>query len=84
MFSSTTMELSTSMPMASAMPPRVSTLSVRPEKYMKMRAHSTENGMEKATTSVGRTDLRNSASTTTASSAPMSSDCRMLPMYSSM
>ena len=72
------------MPMANAMPPSVRTLTVRPEKYMKMSAHSTENGMENATTSVGFTDLRNRARTTTARPAPITSDWRMLLMNSSM
>ena len=70
MFSMTTMELSTSMPMASERAPSVMMLMSRPQKYMMTSAKSTENGMEKATTSVGLMLRRKTASTTTASNAP--------------
>ena len=77
MFSRTMMELSTSIPIAKAMPPSDMTLMLMPEKYMSTNANRTENGMENATMSVGFQSLRNSANTTIASKAPISSDWRI-------
>ena len=59
------------------MPPSDMMLSEMPEKYMRSNATSTENGMENATMSVGFQSRRKSASTTIASSAPKSSDCKI-------
>ena len=80
MFSSTITELSTSMPMASEMPPRDMMFTDTPEKYMTSRASSTENGMDTAISTVGFQSRRNSASTTTASRAPSSSERTMEEM----
>ena len=72
------------MPIAMEMPPSDMMFSVMPEKYMTTSAHSTENGMLNAMISVGRQSRRKMISTTTASSAPNTSDCRMELMYSAM
>ena len=77
-FSSTTMELSTSMPIPRARPERVIMFRLSPVKYISTRAKSTLRGMLIATTSVGFTSRRKSARITTASSAPRDMLCRML------
>ena len=84
MFSSTTTELSTSMPMASDRPPSDMMFTDTPVKYMSSSASSTENGMETATSTVGFQSRRNSASTTTASRPPRSSEFTMEEMNMSM
>ena len=70
MFSTTTMELSTSMPTPRARPERLIMLRVTPEKYISTTANIRLMGMLKATTRVGRRSLRKRASTSTASTAP--------------
>ncbi len=45
MFSRTTIELSTSMPMPSASPPKVMMLSVNPPKYIRPKVAMTETGI---------------------------------------
>ena len=84
MFSSTTTELSTSMPIPKDRPPSDMTFREMPAKYMTSSASSTENGIDTATSTVGFQSRRNSASTTTASSAPKSSDCSSDEMNRSM
>ena len=70
MFSMTTMELSTSIPIPSANPDSDIIFKEIPEKYINTRAVSTDNGMLTATTMVGFTSFKNSARTTIASAAP--------------
>ena len=72
MFSITTMPLSTSMPMAMVMAPRVMMLRSSPVKYITTSEKSTLKGMAKATMTVGLGSRRKSASTTMASAAPSS------------
>ena len=84
MFSSTTMLLSTSMPMPRARPLRVIMFSDRSVKYINTSAKRTESGMLTATMRVGRTSLRKNASTRTASRAPRSMLLSMLLMMRSM
>ena len=70
MFSMTTTELSTSIPMPRARPDKLRIFSVMPEKYMRTMAKSTLRGMLMATTSVGRTSFKKMASTRMARTAP--------------
>ncbi len=70
-FSITTMELSTSMPTAKAMPERLTTLRFRPRAFMKMKVPITLIGMAVATTTVERTLLRNISSIAMAMKPPM-------------
>ena len=58
MFSMTTMELSTSMPMPSASPDREMMFNVTPLKYMQTMAVTRLIGMENATTRVGLMSFR--------------------------
>ena len=80
MFSITTMPLSTSMPMAMVMAPRVMMLRSRPVKYITTSEKSTLKGMAKATMTVGLGSRRKSANTMTASSAPSSRVLSMVQM----
>ena len=80
MFSITTMPLSTSMPMAMVMAPRVMMLRSRPVKYITTSEKSTLKGMAKATMTVGLGSRRKSASTMTANSAPSSRVLSMVQM----
>ncbi len=70
MFSSTTMALSTSMPMPSASPPRVIRFRVNPPKYISAKVATTEMGMAVAMMAVLRMLRRKKSSTTTASRPP--------------
>ena len=70
-FSITTMELSTSMPMPSERPDRVIMFRVRPAKYIRTIANNTDRGILMPTTTVGRKSRRNSARMMMASRAPM-------------
>ena len=80
MFSITTMELSTSIPMPSASPDREMIFSVTPLKYIHTMAVTRLTGMEKATTSVGRRSFKNSSRMAMARTAPN----RMLLMMESI
>ena len=82
MFSMTTMELSTSMPMPKARPERVIMFRLRLLKYSSTRANSTLRGILTPTMRVGRRSFRNRASTNTASSAPNTMLCTMESMMS--
>ena len=68
----TTMELSTSMPTPSARPDSEMMFSVTPVKYISTTANVRLMGMLMATTNVGRTSFKNSASTRMASTPPPS------------
>ena len=70
MFSMTTMELSTSMPMARESPLSEMMFSVMLEKYMHTSAATTLSGMAQAMMMVGLRLARKMASTTTARIAP--------------
>ena len=70
MFSSTTMALSTSSPIASAMPPSDMMFSDRPANCIGRKVTITEIGIATAMISVGRNSRRNRYSTSTASRAP--------------
>ena len=67
----TTIELSTSIPIASDSPDNDIILIERPEKYIITIAVSTLNGILNATTSVGRISVKKTASIKIASSAPI-------------
>ena len=71
MFSITTMELSTSMPMPRERPDRVIMFRVSPAKYMRTMANRTDRGILMPTTMVGRKSRRNRARIMMASRAPM-------------
>jgi hypothetical protein len=66
MFSSTTIELSTSMPTPRARPPSDTRFSVKPPKYTSMKVATMEIGMAAAMTTVLRMLRRNTSSTRTA------------------
>ena len=72
------------MPTASDRPPRDMMFADTPVKYRSSSASSTENGMETATSTVGFQSRRKSASTTTASRPPRSSEFKMDEMNVSM
>ena len=69
-FSITTMELSTSIPIPKASPEREITLSVTPLKYMHTIAVTRLIGMEHAITAVGRRSFRNKIKIKIAKTAP--------------
>ena len=71
MFSMTTIELSTSIPIPNDRPDRVIILSDRFEKYMRTIAKRTDSGILIPTSSVGLTSLRKRARIMTARIAPM-------------
>ena len=71
MLSSTTTALSTSMPTASAMPPRDMMLSERSKAYISTNVPSTETGMAMPEISVVRASRRNAYSTRIASRPPI-------------
>ena len=72
MFSMTTIELSTSMPMPIARPDIEMTFIVTPEKYIRTSANRTETGIEMPTIRVGRRSRRNRKRIKIASAAPIS------------
>ena len=82
MFSMTTIELSTSIPMPSANPDNEIMFKEILEKYINTTAKITLSGMEHAITSVGRMSFKNRISTMTDSSAPTiifsNTDCTMI------
>ena len=69
-FSSTTMALSTSIPMPRANPPRLMRFKVKPPKYMRVKVAITEIGIAVATTIVLRIFLRKRSRTRMASTPP--------------
>ncbi len=70
MFSMTTIESSTTRPIAIVIAPSVSTLSEYPLASMPMKVISTEIGIEMAATSVERIENRNRKMTITAKKRP--------------
>lgn len=78
MFSTTTTELSTSIPTATARPESEIILIVTPEKYMSTMAKTRLSGIETSVMIVGRQSRRNKNSTSTENSAPHSSDERIV------
>ncbi len=70
MFSMTTIELSTSMPMPRASPDSEMMFRVTPLKYMHTMAVTRLTGMENATTMVGLKSFRNTIRINIASTAP--------------
>ena len=70
MFSMTTIELSTSMPMPRASPDSEMMFRVTPLKYMHTMAVTRLTGMENATTMVGLKSFRNTIRINMASTAP--------------
>ena len=75
MFSTTTTELSTSIPTATARPESEIILIVTPEKYMSTMAKTRLSGIETSVMIVGRQSRRNK---NTENSAPHSSDERIV------
>ena len=71
-FSITTMELSTSIPTATARPESEIMLSVTPEKYISTNANTTLMGIEQRVMNVGRMSLKNRNRITIANTAPHS------------
>ena len=80
MFSSSTIESSTSRPTASASPPRVNTLSVWPRKYMQMNESRIESGIAIEMISVEVNDRRKIRMTTKARAEPCMASCQRLSM----
>ncbi len=72
MLSSTTTALSTSMPTASAMPPRDMMLSVTSNAYISTNVPSTDTGIAMPVMRVARASRRNAYSTRIASRPPIS------------
>ena len=70
MFSSTIMELSTSIPTPSTSPHIEIRFSVIPAKYINTKVTTTENTMDMETVNVGLMRSRNTNNTTAASNAP--------------
>ena len=70
MFSSTTMELSSSIPMPSASPPSVMMFSVNPPKYIRPNVAMMDTGIAMAMMVVLRKSRRKKSSTAIASSPP--------------
>ncbi len=83
-FSITTMELSTSIPIPSASPEREIIFKVTPLKYMHTIAVTRLMGMEKATTSVGRKSFKNKIRIKIASRAPNTTLLTMVSITRSM
>ncbi len=75
MFSSTTMAASTTMPTAKAMPASEMTLIERPSAAMAAKLPMMETGIASETTSVARTERRNSSSTNAANVPPTKMFC---------
>ena len=75
-----TMELSTSMPMPSASPPRESMFRVRPAKYMAMMVITKDRGMDTPMISVVGMLRRNRNRMPMASRPPISAVCQTLAM----
>ena len=84
MFSMTTIESSTTRPIAIVSAPRVSTFIVYPVASIPMKVTSTETGIEIAVTIVERTDSRNSRMTSTAAARPSSPSRARLSIDCSM
>ncbi len=80
MFSSTTIELSTTMPTAKAIPARLMTLSVRPKKFISRKVPTIEIGIAAATTKVLERLRRKTSSTRIARVPPTSRFCCTSPM----
>ena len=80
MFSSTTIELSTTIPTANAMPARLTTFTERPSTNIIRNTPTTLIGIAAPTTNVLLTLRRNSSSTTIASAPPIRSDWRTRPI----
>ncbi len=74
--SSTTIELSTSMPMPSVRPPRDMTFSEMPSRYISRKVATMEIGIETPMMSVLRQSRRKANSTSTASRPPSSAESR--------
>ena len=85
MFSITTIELSTNIPMPSARPDREIMFSDIFEKYISTIAKMTLNGMEQAITIVGLISFKKTISTRTANNAPKiifcNTDSTTISMY---
>jgi hypothetical protein len=79
-FSSTTIESSTTRPMATIIPPRVRMFRVMPCHHSTISATSSDSGIETAATSVARPLRRNAKMTSTANSAPSKPSRRMSPI----
>ena len=77
MFSSTTMESSTTRPMATIIPPRVRMLSVIPCHHKTISATSSDRGIEIAATTVARALRKKTKMTSTAKTAPSKPSRRM-------
>ena len=84
MLSMTTMLLSTSIPMPTASPPSDTILKVTPSRYSAAMAASTDSGIVTEMISDSEKRRRNTKITATASTPPMSSELRILPMLSLM
>ena len=80
MFSSSTIESSTSRPTARARPPSVKTLRVWPRKYMQMKDSRIESGIAIEMISVEVSERRKTRMTRKASAEPMSASCQRLSM----
>ena len=70
MLSSTTIELSTSIPMPSAMPPSDMMLRVRSVEYMRLKVATTDTGIEIEMITVAQTSRRKKNSTRMARMPP--------------
>ena len=84
MFSSTTIELSTTIPTANAIPARLITFSVRPKAFIAMNEPIMLIGMATAITSVLDALRRYNNSVTMAKKPPMIRLCITRPMAPSM
>ncbi len=84
MFSSTTIELSTTMPAAKAHPAREMTLMVRPKTCIMRKVPTNEMGMARVTMKVAETLRRKTSSTRIASEPPTNRFCRTSRMALSM
>jgi hypothetical protein len=78
MFSSSTMESSTSRPTASASPPSVKTLIDWPRKYMQMNVSRMESGIAIEMISVEVSERRKIRMTRKASAEPWRASCQRL------
>ncbi|MNW52443.1 hypothetical protein D3C74_299620 [compost metagenome] len=84
MFSITTIESSTTRPIATVMAPRVRMFRVYPVAFMTMNVTNRDSGIETAETRVERRDVRNSRITTTANTRPSRPSVARPSMDSSM
>ncbi len=83
-FSSTTMESSTILPMPSVSPPRVITLMVMPLKCMSTKVDMMEIGIDRAIMRVERAEERNMKMISTASMPPSTATAWVFSMASRM